>query len=53
MSQPKVLRVRVTRGGDTSAKSSDTGNVLSLPPPPAWRFIGGNLGCATNSCGIK
>lgn len=45
--------VRVTRGGDRSAKSSDTGKVLSLPPPPAWRFIDGNLGCAINRGDIK
>lgn len=52
MSQPKVLRVRVTGGGDTSAKSSDTA-VLSLPPPPDWRFIDTNLGCAINRGDIK
>lgn len=53
MSQPKVFRVRVTTGGDTSARSSDTGKTLSLPPPPAWRFIDGNLGCAINRGDIK
>lgn len=53
MSQPKVVRVRVTTGGDTSAGSSDTGKTLSLTPPLAWRFIDGNLGCAINRGDIK
>lgn len=53
MSQPKVFRVGVTTAGDTSARSSDTGKTLSLPPPPAGKFIDGNLGCAINRGDIK